>query len=359
MIGMMYDFEAADIRFDDFGAIEKAVIDNQNCALIATSEVCRITRPEVGAYLFARVINRQAKDVKQLVADARRMVEADGGKQVYLTPVLDDHGRVANVTFKADYGEPYVLVDNSVVLTYILDYATPGAVRKRYEKGTVVTLQSPGELGFALPSTHSFQAWTYVGQDVTQVTVLEDMVVEGRVDRLPGANLLRGTRLWSPFSASTSSPSGADLAALASTTYAKIVTGSDYNYLELYAPSSNSLVTFARYPRLDAPINSVYVLSFIAVNTSAAATVSFSGASKVFLDGVKQATASVSLRTNVEHVIEAVYERVNNSDNFFRCAVGTAYSRVRFILPKLEDVTGLPEEEQRATTWVPHVDDAI
>lgn len=104
MVGIYYDFIDGDIHFDSNGAIEKAVIDNQNCALIACSEVCRLTKPELGAVLGARILNRHPVDATARLAEARRMVEDDGGKKVTIT--LTDS---KNVEFHADYGAPYIL----------------------------------------------------------------------------------------------------------------------------------------------------------------------------------------------------------------------------------------------------------
>ena len=85
MEGLFYDFELNDIVIKDDGTFATAEIDSQNCALISLSEVCRLTKPEVGVRLGARIINRREEDVLNVVAEAKRAVEADGGTDVFIS----------------------------------------------------------------------------------------------------------------------------------------------------------------------------------------------------------------------------------------------------------------------------------
>ena len=100
MHGFYFDFLTGDIAIDETGAIGTATIDSQNCALISLSQVCRLTKPEVGAQIGARIINRKRQHTSAVLAEARRMVEADGGKNVSVQ--ADNTGRLQ---FKATYGD--------------------------------------------------------------------------------------------------------------------------------------------------------------------------------------------------------------------------------------------------------------
>lgn len=80
--GIQYDFETGDIIIQSNGTFRKAYIDSQLCALIAVSEVCRLTKPEVGAQLSGRMQNRRNIDVARDISEAERQVERDGGTEV-------------------------------------------------------------------------------------------------------------------------------------------------------------------------------------------------------------------------------------------------------------------------------------
>ena len=82
MHGLKLDFDVNDIVLKGNGSFATTVIDNQNAALIALSQVCRITKPEVGAQIGSRLQNRRAASVAALLAEARRMIERDGGRDV-------------------------------------------------------------------------------------------------------------------------------------------------------------------------------------------------------------------------------------------------------------------------------------
>ncbi len=99
MIGFVFNFENNDFDVDTSGTIITNSIDSQNCALIAVSELCRLTAPEVGARLAARLINRRARSARKDIAEAERMVERDGAKRVRI--YLNTDG---TLQFTADYG---------------------------------------------------------------------------------------------------------------------------------------------------------------------------------------------------------------------------------------------------------------
>lgn len=82
MHGLKFDFEKGDIVINASGTFETVPSDNQNVALIATSQVCRITRPEFGAQIGSRIVNQKYAGVSSVLADAKRQAEADGAKNV-------------------------------------------------------------------------------------------------------------------------------------------------------------------------------------------------------------------------------------------------------------------------------------
>lgn len=98
MNGFYFDFETNDLVIDDEGAFETANISSQNCALISTSQVCKITAPQVGEQLAVKILNRKNKNVSKFIRDAEKAVRNDGGTEVDIT--LDDS---ENLTFKAIY----------------------------------------------------------------------------------------------------------------------------------------------------------------------------------------------------------------------------------------------------------------
>lgn len=78
MTGIKYDFDVNDIVIAPDGTIQKAIIDNQNVALIALCQVCRLNYPEVGAQIGARVIETHSVD--SVLADAKEQAKRDGAK---------------------------------------------------------------------------------------------------------------------------------------------------------------------------------------------------------------------------------------------------------------------------------------
>lgn len=86
MIAWKYDFTKGDIVLDiATGSFETAVTDNQNVALIACSQICCLTYPEIGAQLPARIMNRRRMSIDAIIAEAKRMAEADGARDVRIS----------------------------------------------------------------------------------------------------------------------------------------------------------------------------------------------------------------------------------------------------------------------------------
>lgn len=82
MKGIVYDFNVGDVVISEDGPFVKGTIDNQNVALIAVSQVCRITKPEIGVQIGARIINRRAGEVAGVLADAKKQAQKDGATDV-------------------------------------------------------------------------------------------------------------------------------------------------------------------------------------------------------------------------------------------------------------------------------------
>lgn len=99
MRGLQYNFEEQDLVIKPNGTFSTAITDNQTCALITLSQVCRITMPEIGEQIGAKLINRKTRSVASILSAAERAVESDGATQVAIT--LDDN---SNLQFKANYG---------------------------------------------------------------------------------------------------------------------------------------------------------------------------------------------------------------------------------------------------------------
>lgn len=90
MNGLKFDFEKGDITINSSGTFDTATIDNQNVALIAVSQVCRLTRPEFGAQIGSRIVNKQYSSVGSILADAKRQAENDGAKNVKISFTQDN-----------------------------------------------------------------------------------------------------------------------------------------------------------------------------------------------------------------------------------------------------------------------------
>ena len=100
MVGLKYDFEGQDLHIDPLtGAFITADTDNQNVALIALSQVCRLTQPEIGAQLPARIVNVRRSSVGSVFNDAMQQARKDGAKDVFVG--FDSNN---NLIFKGNYG---------------------------------------------------------------------------------------------------------------------------------------------------------------------------------------------------------------------------------------------------------------
>ncbi len=84
MRGIVYDFNVGDVVISESGPFVKGTIDNQNVALIAVSQVCRITKPEIGAQIGARIVNRRASEIAGVLADAKKQAQNDGATNVVI-----------------------------------------------------------------------------------------------------------------------------------------------------------------------------------------------------------------------------------------------------------------------------------
>ena len=98
MNGLYFDFEKRDLVIKADGSFKTERIDSQNCALIACSQVCRLTAPHVGEQLPVKLYNRRMRNAKRDISSAIRAVERDGGKNVRIW--IDENG---NLQFVAKY----------------------------------------------------------------------------------------------------------------------------------------------------------------------------------------------------------------------------------------------------------------
>ena len=98
MTGLFFDFENNDIVLQENGSFKTADIGSQNCALIATSQVCRLQKPEIGEQLAAKIINRKGVNINRDITKAIAAVKRDGGKNVEI--LINEYGQLS---FKANY----------------------------------------------------------------------------------------------------------------------------------------------------------------------------------------------------------------------------------------------------------------
>ena len=98
MDGLFFDFENNDIVLNDDGDFDASDIGSQNCAFVANSQVCRLTRPEVGESLAAKIINSKGVNNAMGITKAVAAVKKDGGTNVEIL-INED----SQLSFKADY----------------------------------------------------------------------------------------------------------------------------------------------------------------------------------------------------------------------------------------------------------------
>lgn len=96
--GLRFDFEENDIVLNPRGEFVDTMVDSQCCALVSLSQICRLTKPQIGAQLASKLYNRNLTSVSSAVAAAKRMVEKDGGSDVYIA--VDTNG---DLKFEASY----------------------------------------------------------------------------------------------------------------------------------------------------------------------------------------------------------------------------------------------------------------
>ena len=102
MIGLRYDFGSmpgspdyvGDIVIDANGSFATALIDSQNAALITLTQVCRITKPEIGAQAYSFMTNRTVISILPILSEAKRMVERDGGSNVQIE-IIDGNLKIS------------------------------------------------------------------------------------------------------------------------------------------------------------------------------------------------------------------------------------------------------------------------
>lgn len=280
---------------------------------------------------------------------------------------------------------------DGVMLIFILDYAEPFEISMKIAKGSLVTFPSPEALGFTLPNTHNFVSWTYLGEDIEAMQINNDTVIEGRIERAPGVNLIPGTRDlvgWNVansnlrFQRFTGSTPQGDARGTRDG-YAFILGGGSTNYgntqrvLATFAPKSSEVIPvgsvlagslFIKLGKGSSPGNN----DPMKIDFTDISTVIFTQESrKLYIDGVHIIENSSILLDEQIHLIEFIGEinndiPVGSTSNplgplFVNLGIELYTTNTSFgyeaWLPKLENVTGFPESEQRATAWTPHPDD--
>lgn len=98
MDGFFFNFEDNDIVLTANGSFATADIGSQNCAFIAMSQVCRLTEPEIGEQLAAKIINRKGVNIQRDISKAIAVVKKDGGTDVSI--LINAQGELS---FKATY----------------------------------------------------------------------------------------------------------------------------------------------------------------------------------------------------------------------------------------------------------------
>lgn len=280
-----------------------------------------------------------------------------------------DGNAITEVTINSDTTVTGSMSLIQVSLMYFIAEATPSEVVETYDYGTTVVLKSPSELGMTLPDGSTFLGWIDGGEIITEITLTHDKVMEGEME-VPRANLLRGTRRFLA-DGDVLNYEGKDVAY------------PDYTARQNNTNSSLSQLVM-RQSDEPAAVGTQYVLSFV---LSATGENSLQGREiffdnrgafgdetaiirKIYIDGVEEYSNSgdapydilyLPINTNTSTAfIEMVVEKDMDSV-IVDAVVGADHVagqdvQVRYF--KLEDVTGLPEDQQRATPWIPHVDDA-
>ena len=98
MNGLYYSFDRYDIEIGSNGSFVTANTDNQNVALISMSQVCRLTRPELGAEIPARIINVRRSSADAVFSDAMQQARSDGATDAFVGFDQND-----NLIFRGNY----------------------------------------------------------------------------------------------------------------------------------------------------------------------------------------------------------------------------------------------------------------
>lgn len=99
MTGLKYDFDVGDITLSQTGQFDTAQTDNQCVALIAVSQVCRLTYPYYGAQIGARLMNVPYSRSQPILSEAKTMAQKDGAVAVDIS--IKD----SILTFSGYYGQ--------------------------------------------------------------------------------------------------------------------------------------------------------------------------------------------------------------------------------------------------------------
>lgn len=94
---LFFNFDDNDIVIGSNGSFAVVDTGNQNVALIAMSQVCRVTYPEVGVQLGSRIVNQRSSAASAVVSEAVRAAETDGATDVAITLSGND------IQFKGTY----------------------------------------------------------------------------------------------------------------------------------------------------------------------------------------------------------------------------------------------------------------
>ncbi len=99
MNGIIFDFESHDIPILG-GSFVETEVSSQTCALIAISQICRISDASLGESLVQKIENTRPSFANKQIAKAIRAVENDGGKNVRI--FLNG---TEQLQFYAEYGD--------------------------------------------------------------------------------------------------------------------------------------------------------------------------------------------------------------------------------------------------------------
>lgn len=94
---LFFNFDDNDIVIGSSGSFVVADTGNQNVALIAMSQVCRVTYPEIGVQLGSRIVNQRSSSANAIISEAVRAAETDGATDVAITLSGND------IQFKGTY----------------------------------------------------------------------------------------------------------------------------------------------------------------------------------------------------------------------------------------------------------------